>query len=78
MANKSTKSTSPTAHVDVPGYINISKEGSKLQAKSRIKVAKIRERIKNADRVARAAEKNLDRVQRTVESINKRMYGVKR
>lgn len=78
IASNSTKPSSPTAYnPNTPSWGKF-KEGGKVAAKSRIKVAKIRERIKNADRAARAAEKNLDRVQRTVESINKRMYGVKR
>ena len=78
MATKPTQPSNPTAYnPNTPSWGRF-KEGGKVAAKSRIKVAKIRERIKNADRAARAAEKNLDRVQKTVESINKRMYGVKR
>jgi hypothetical protein len=60
--SKDNKSTSPTAYTAAPEGMSILKSGGKAQAKARVKVARIREKMKNADRTARAIEKDLDRV----------------
>jgi hypothetical protein len=61
--SKDNKSTSPTAYdPNTPSYMRFKEGGGKAQAKARVKVARIREKMKNADRTARAIEKDLDRV----------------